>query len=129
MGLCVLRNLLPTLIWVCTCVFSPSEIQVCAWMLVYSEFPLDYGLICDWYSYGYVFDGGPEKKTLVMDTVILKRKFGFALLHVVAEGTGRTCSEGGKKKFTYLFLEGEKVCILNIMVKQILRLIMQVYVC
>ena len=60
-----------------------------------------------------------------MDTVTLKRKFGFALLCVVAEGTGRRCLEVGKKKFTYLFLEGEKICILNIIVKQILRLMIK----
>ena len=34
-------------------------------------------------------------------------------------------SEGGKMKFTYVFLEGEKICILNIIVKQILRLMIK----
>ena len=60
-----------------------------------------------------------------MDTVTLKRKFGFALLCVVAEGIGRKCLEGGKRNLPNLFLEGEKFCILNIIVKQILRLMIK----
>ena len=41
-----------------------------------------------------------------MDTVTLKRKFGFALLCVVAEGTGRRCSERQRVEEWNLFIFG-----------------------
>ena len=44
------------------------------------------------------------EKTLVMDTVTLKRKFGFALLCVVAEGTGRRCSESQRVEIWNLLI-------------------------
>ena len=96
-------------------------------MLVHSdEFPLDYGLICDWSSYGYVFDGSPEKKHWWWTQWLWKGNLGLLcsvlLLKVQEEGAQR---DRGWKNEIYLFLEGEKICILNIIVKQILRLMIK----